>query len=132
MGVKQLLILKLHVIYRITSYNVCYTKLLRGVAIHSPTFYSVDEVSDKGISSYFDKSERHNYEEQTQFSYGYRTPYRLLANGAYIFGNVATVSMDYEFCDYSFSKFSSNDNQYLSYFEAQNDQISEVYSYNFV
>lgn len=80
-----------------------------GGAIHTPTFYSVDddfyqEVSFTNVAGGW----------LSPISYRMQSPWRFIASTAFVFGNnkspiSGTLSVDYEYADYSFMSFDMDD-----------------------
>ncbi|WP_439183681.1 OmpP1/FadL family transporter [Carboxylicivirga taeanensis] len=97
-----------------------------GAAIHSPTFYDVDEEFYYGMESYF--KDRFSAQKKSSYmfdySYNYRTPYKATGSAAIVLGKFALLSVDYEMTDHTSSKFSSK-NGYDTYYRELNDQIDE-------
>jgi long-subunit fatty acid transport protein len=106
-------------IFRITN------SLRLGAAFHSPTFYSFkDEYSTDIYANYYSIEQTGENEfnlhpaepgqldepRYGEFSYNFRTPYKLIGSIAYIFGNKGLISIDYEFSDYSKMKYKSKNN----------------------
>lgn len=81
-----------------------------GFALHSPTFFSVNEKYYADITNparnLVVSSDRYEYE------YKYRAPSRFVASVAGVFGNVGLLSFDYERTNNKRSKFSSDDEEF--------------------
>ena len=88
-------------------------QLRLGVAFHSPTFYKINEVYDRGMTSsitYDDgvtKSKSANPNKEGAFDYQIDTPMKVILSGALVVGKVGLISVDYEMVDYSTSKIKS-------------------------
>lgn len=107
-----------------------------GVAIHTPTFYNLDDTYDTYVGASFDPNNTNGFPENGEANHGlysevvsrsnydFETPSRLILSGAYLFGKKAVLSVDYELIDYSNAEFSddSNDN-----FLETNQVISNSY-----
>jgi long-subunit fatty acid transport protein len=102
-----------------------------GLALHTPTYYHIKETYSSsmssnliGISTQSDGS----HKESTpvgNYEYDFQTPLRVIGSVAYQFGKKAMFSLDYEFVDYTSSKFSrgmGGDN-----FSIENGDIKSVY-----
>ena len=99
-----------------TGFNLKFGTIVRindifrvGGAIHSPTWYN--NMRDEWYSDFytaFDNGE--SFTERAPFgSYDYQleTPWKAIASASAIIGNVALVSAEYEFIDYSKSRLRS-------------------------
>ncbi len=107
--------LKFGAIYKITN------SLRVGAAIHTPTFYNLDETYDTSASSEFEPTIPDGFPEdgqashafQSEFvsrtSYDFETPFRTTLSAAYLFGQKGVLSVDYEMIDYSDAEFSDSD-----------------------
>lgn len=140
--------LKLGAIYKITN------SLRVGAAIHTPTFYNLEENYYTSVSSTFDpnipdafpedgqanhsyySADRNGVDLTSVTNYDFETPFRTILSAAYLFGKKAVVSVDYEMIDYSDSEFSDsdagnlmNDNQNIanSYRSTSNVRIGAEY-----
>ena len=76
-----------------------------GVALHTPTYYSV--VDDFSSIVTYDQTAG---AIAPTFYYGIQTPFRFLANAAFVWGDISssivgTISADYEYADYSLMRF---------------------------
>ena len=111
--------IKFGTIVRVTDY------LRVGAAIHSPTWFN--NMTDEWSSTYstsFDNGDR--YSESTPFgNYDYQleTPLKVLGSISGIIANMALISAEYEFTDYSKSRFRSPG---YSYFD-ENNTIKTIY-----
>ncbi|HRY33265.1 MAG TPA: hypothetical protein P5531_09895 [Bacteroidales bacterium] len=98
-----------------------------GAAIHTPTyFYNMRETYSSSVKSSFDNGD--NYKENSpegKYDYKLNTPMRAIGSIAFIIGKHGLVSADYEFVDYSESRFRSSDAEV--YFDV-NDAIRNKYT----
>lgn len=98
-----------------------------GAALHTPTyFYNMHENYSSSIKSKFDNGD--NFSEKSpegSFDYKLNTPMRAIGSIAFIVGKYGLVSADYEFVDYSESRFRANDVDV--YFDV-NDAIRSKYT----
>jgi hypothetical protein len=85
-----------------------------GVAIHTPTFFLDD---DDNKDDYYSgvAYTRNSGGWWPTYSYGMQTPWRFLGSAAVVLGNnkskvAGTISMDYEYADYSCMSFKIDDN----------------------
>lgn len=108
------------------------TKSLRlGVAVHTPTFYTIDYYKYNEIEAYYDQSTpKYEWNENTEsynevdnsdyyssgdvdsYSYKLITPAKFIFSGAYSFGNKAVISADYELTNYASNKFNHDGDGY--------------------
>ena len=104
-----------------------------GAAIHSPTFFSVEEDYSADIlaidnETYFSKSA---YSGEYEYEYRYYTPGRLNVSVAGVFADYGIISMDYEYSNYANSKFKEKeddlDAESRRYIDAANDEIDNLY-----
>lgn len=104
-----------------------------GGAVHTPTFFSLNDIYYNSLSANFslapnvhDSIPVYNYQEnspQGRFDYDLNTPFRAMANVAFIIDRSALISIDYEFVDYSNARFRSNN---YTFFE-ENDNIRNYF-----
>lgn len=106
-----------------------------GIALHTPTYYNLDERYETSMSSQFtpnmndqpefpedgDASHEKYSEFVARSNFDLETPFRAIFSGAYLLGKRAIISVDYEMIDYSNSEFDDNDYNDL------NRSISESY-----
>lgn len=92
-----------------------------GVAIHTPNFYDISKYEDKDITANYDREVGNDdtgldskWEDGNSINYDYRleTPFRVNFSGAYTFGDVALVSLDYEMVNYGNAKFRNSGDSY--------------------
>jgi hypothetical protein len=94
-----------------------------GFAMHTPTYYGVEEEYDSRFTSHFDTLSVDKLASNGEFEYSINTPYRVLANAAFIFGNFGFINVDYEMADYSIMRLRSD-----SYsFRTENNSIMQMY-----
>ena len=94
-----------------------------GFALHTPTYYGVEEEYDSRFTSQFDTLSVDKPASDGEFDYTISTPYRVLANAAFIFGNFGFINVDYEMADYSVMRLRSD-----SYaFREENNSIMQMY-----
>ena len=106
-----------------------------GVAVHTPTYYNIDAYALNWVSSEFvelpfegaDPSKEFKYGNgaHTNFEYKLKTPWRVMGSVATVIGQKAIISADYEYVDYSATKFTNNgsNNEYM----ATNNAIKTIY-----
>ncbi|MDO4462181.1 MAG: hypothetical protein Q4C30_06770 [Bacteroidia bacterium] len=94
-----------------------------GLAIHSPTFFSVNEVYDTNFRA---GMETECYPEAPfECDYNVTAPARGVFSLAGVIGRLAIISADYEFVGYKASKFRSEDNGDDVEFEQMNAYLKE-------
>lgn len=101
-----------------------------GAAFHSPTYYvKMTDKYSSTMTSFFDTIIADNLNSfnssspQGEFQYSLTTPLRAIGSIAFIFGKYGLISADYEYVDYSGSRFSAD-----SYnFNDENDAIRKKY-----
>ena len=119
---------------RITSYNVCYTKLLRysplpwvriGGSVHTPTFYDLRDSYYTSVTSSFEDPTKSKSEDSYlgSFDYELTSPFRANASLGFIIQKIALVNIDYEYVDYSLARLRSYD--YV--FSGENENIRTEY-----
>ncbi|MGQ8337969.1 OmpP1/FadL family transporter [Sunxiuqinia sp. A32] len=104
-------------------------ELRLGVAVHTPTFYKLQDNFDNTMYSSLDLDDGSaDYEALSPvdwYNYQLETPFKAIFSGAYVFGKSAILSVDYEFVDYSTIKLRDGDGGYD--FFNENDEIGEAY-----
>lgn len=114
---------KLGVIFKPTN------SLRIGAAVHSPTFYSLNDQFETSMKSYLTyKDGSKNYTEKSplsEYNYKLETPLRATLSAAYVIGKKGLVSADYELVDYSTNKLREGGDGYT--FKDENKNIAEAY-----
>ncbi len=118
-----------------------------GGAVHTPTFFTLNDVYYNSLSADYslapnthDSIPQYSYSEsspQGRFSYDLNTPFRAMANVAFIIDKYALISIDYEYVDYSkarmrsdsYAFFSENENIRTHFSEGHNIRIGGEYRY---
>jgi Uncharacterised protein family (UPF0164) len=101
-----------------------------GLAVQSPTIYRITENYYDDLSVHFDNKvnnvDQYEYSNNpASYKYTLTTPFRVNAGLAFQIKKRAIISADYEFVDYSMSRFSDAiDNQSFS---AENGNIRDMY-----
>ena len=91
-----------------------------GVALHTPTFYKIDEYFYDDISVKFANGNESASNDPMRFNYALRTPLRLLTGIAVQIQKFALLSIDYEYLNYSTALFSHTGDRY-DYSNKNND-----------
>ncbi len=94
---------KLGAIYKITDY------LRIGAAFHSPTYYSLSDVTDYGISSnvsgiLYNVSTANDFPQRV-FNYTFTTPVKGVLSATLILKKFGFITADYEYVDYNTMRF---------------------------
>lgn len=102
-----------------------------GAAVHTPNFYSIDleyetDVKAKYLNGTTILPEKVPFGE---FSYNFRTPWKLMGSLAYIIGDKGLVSVDYERTNYANMKYKSKGGSFqeMNNMDAMNDKISDTF-----
>jgi hypothetical protein len=88
-----------------------------GLAFHTPTFYDLhDDVNYTIERQYVDNNEIYSgYQSVSRYggyNYSFTTPMKAIGSVALNLGNIALLSADYEYIDYSTMKFSNDSYDY--------------------
>ena len=83
-----------------------------GVALHTPTYYRIDEYFKENISAKFTDGSESASNEPMRFNYALRTPLRLLTGVAVQIQKFAVLSADYEYLNYGTALFSQTGDGY--------------------
>lgn len=111
---------KFGLIYRITDW------LRVGAAIHSPSFYKVNRVETRNMTSDAYGSSIEYDSPRADFNYNFQTPAHYLGSAAFIIGKYGLVDVDYEYVDYSTMKFHDPSNEFD--YSMENQNISNIYT----
>jgi hypothetical protein len=107
------------------------TNLRLGFALHTPTFYNLNDYYNSNMNStltYPDGATEYTPAKPDKggvYDYNIQTPLKLILSGAYVIGKVGLISVDYEIVDYSTSKISHGSDGYNFY--DQNAEIKKTY-----
>jgi len=80
-----------------------------GAAIHSPTFYEIDEEYSSVVTSSLDNTQYSHSTLKGVYDYSLQTPFRAIGSLAFVIGKIGLISADYEYVNYSLARFRSND-----------------------
>jgi hypothetical protein len=90
-----------------------------GLAIHSPTFIELKDEWNANMRSNFEDSTstiQASLIPYGDYKYKVRTPTKITASGAYVFGTKGCINIDLEYIDYASAHFrSTNDPSYAPY-----------------
>ena len=96
-----------------------------GIAIHSPTFYSLNDKYNYKIASQTENGFLEEESPHGEYDYHLETPLRAIFSAAYVIGKKGLVSIDYEVVDYSTAKLRDGGGNYQ--FTNENNDINEAY-----
>lgn len=86
-----------------------YSPFKVGVSVHTPTWYSLNEYSSATITGPYGKycstTDHDLYNDLLKVKSSLRTPWRFNASMAYTFGSYLALDAEYEYTDYTKSKF---------------------------
>lgn len=132
---------KLGLLYRVNNW------FRFGGAIHTPTFYNLNDSFYTSLSSDFsiapntqDSILKYQFKWSSVYgrnTYDLNTPFKAIANMAFIISKQALISIDYEYLDYTkarlrsenYSFFTENDNIREFYKPAHNVRLGAEYRY---
>lgn len=98
-----------------------------GAAVHTPTYYALNDNYYREMSSSFDNGDEYSEESPDgKFNYRLETPMRIIGSAALVLNKYGFVSVDYEFVDYSSARLRSVDTDF-NFFDA-NDAINVKYT----
>ncbi len=98
-----------------------------GLSLHTPTIFRVKEYYHDDIVSTFDNGDMYEFSSDAfRFEYRLTTPFRVLTGAAVQIDRSATISLDYEFVDYSITRFSNASDNY-DYFD-ENQSIRDIFA----
>lgn len=114
--------MKFGVIYRPLDY------LRVGASFHLPSFYYMHDEFDNVMTAYIDDDQLETspqtaYSGLWNYNYRLRTPAKSVLSAAFTIGEMAMISMDYEFMDYRKSSLEASDD---SFYE-ENTVINHLY-----
>jgi long-subunit fatty acid transport protein len=100
--------LKLGMIYRANDY------FRLGIAFHTPTWYTMKDLYKNTMRSEFDGGKVYSSDSPDgEFNYELTTPFKAIGSMAFIFGQYGVLDADYEFSDYSESRFHSTEYAFI-------------------
>ncbi|GAA4461416.1 TonB-dependent receptor [Nemorincola caseinilytica] len=96
--------LKVGAIYKIDE------KIRVGAALHSPSYYALDETYTPGVVSTIagtvtQVTTATNLVASNRFNYSLTTPWRGILSASYIFKGKGFITADYEYADYGFLRY---------------------------
>ncbi len=103
-----------------------------GAAIHTPTFYHLEEsyssVMNSNLQDVGEEADGTHREESPvgNYEYKFETPFRAIGSIAYQFGKKGLISFDYEYLDYASMKLRKGEDGYG--FGSENQEMKEIYT----
>jgi len=107
-----------------------------GLAFHTPTFFDINRDQYKTMTANYDQAigkdeqskDTKHIAESPYYNYNYKfeTPLKAVLSAAYSFGDKALLSADYEFVNYSSTKFRASDDNYD--YSNQNSDIHNIFN----
>lgn len=109
-----------------TGFNIKFGMIYRpvkwlrlGAAIHSPTYFEVDENYSSVMLSNLDGAQYSQATLEGAFGYNLQTPFRAIGSLAFVIGKVGLISADYEYVNYALARLGSR-----SYsFDSENNAV---------
>ncbi len=90
-----------------------------GGAIHTPTFFEIDEQFTSVLTSNVYNTTYSQSTMQGSFDYNLQTPFRAIGSLGFVIGKVGLISADYEYVNYSMAKLKSRNYS----FDAENANV---------
>jgi hypothetical protein len=108
-----------------------------GAAFHSPTYYSISDLSSPSLSTQGDSagmvSESNGNLDASRFDYNFSTPWKTVLSGTIMLNNLGFITADYEFVDYTSMRYiypdglENNGITYKQEQDAMNQAIRKTY-----
>lgn len=102
-----------------------------GLALHTPTFYSIHDQSDPQLVVNSDAGSAYGF--RNRFDYNFTTPWKGVLSATFVVKDFGFITADYEYVDYSTmrydfpSGFDNSGNSYQQDQDAINQQIKDTY-----
>lgn len=97
-----------------TGFNIKFGMIYRpvkwlrfGAAIHSPSYFEVDENYSSVVISNLDGAQYSQATLEGAFDYNLQTPFRAIGSLAFVIGKIGLISADYEYVNYALARFGS-------------------------
>jgi len=90
-----------------------------GAAIHSPTYFTINDKYHTGVSSHWNSLDANGYKdyesttETNLYKYHILSPMRAYGDVGFIIGNMGLIGFEYEYVDYSKMRLSANDYMFI-------------------
>lgn len=113
-------------IYRATDW------LRLGVAIHTPTVYSLTDVYKADIRTDLEDGQLRTYNgpDFIPFEYYVTTPFRVIGSVGVVVSKIAALNLEYEFLDYSDARVKPVDKSFKDDFTPVNRNIKAKYGFS--
>ncbi len=96
-----------------------------GGAIHTPTFFKMDDdFTSTMATDLADGEGTHEFDAYGEYSYELTTPFKAIGSVAFILKQIAIISVDYEYVDYSSARLRSSDYDFFD----ENQAVSTRYT----
>lgn len=79
-----------------------------GAAIHTPTFFEIDEAYSSNVRSEVNGNQYSVSSPQGIFDYSLQTPFRAIGGLGFVVAKAGLISLDYEFVDYRMARMRSS------------------------
>jgi len=110
--------IKLGAIYRVSD------NIKIGGALHSPTFFSIEEEYNTTTTAYFENDKSTEYSPYNYFDYNLITPYKVIISASTVITQIILLTADYEMIDYSLANLYADGYS----FNDENNTITDLYS----
>jgi len=97
-----------------------------GIAIHTPTFYSISETYRASMESVFSDFNEFATTPINFYDYRIQSPFKAIGSLAFTFREIGLLSFDYEYIDYSTARFIKGGDGYR--FKQENSEIGDLYT----
>ncbi len=101
-----------------------------GAAFHSPTYYSITDISRPGISVQGDSSGVLSVDnggiQQGQFNYNMTTPWKGVLSATILLNNLGFITADYEFVDYSSMRYQYLPDEFGNSYQAEQNAMNQA------
>jgi len=96
-----------------------------GAAIHTPTYYNMEDTYSYSMFTNFKDGTSESYTPNGRYEYNLETPFKAIGSIAYIFKDLGLLSIDIEHVNYSTMRFRSDGGN--ADFSDSNDEIKSIY-----
>jgi len=110
--------LKLGAIYKLEGLRL-------GLAVHTPTYYNLEDTYSSSMSSDFLDGTAESYTPNGNYEYHLETPFKTIASIAYVYKDLGLISLDVEHINYSSMRFRDGGDGYD--YTTENDDINNAF-----
>ncbi|NVO11733.1 MAG: outer membrane protein transport protein [Bacteroidales bacterium] len=96
-----------------------------GVALHTPTYYKLQDTYSYSMSTNFKLGSSKSSTPNSRYDYNLETPLKTIASIAYVFKDLGLLSLDYEHINYSTMRFREGGDGYS--YSNENNNITNNY-----